>query len=118
MTIKGTIKRIGATVSVSDGKFSKRELILTTTDQYPQIVSIELQQKSCSLADDLKVGQDIEAYINIRGREWTSPQGEVKVFNTIACWKVDANPFTQTEDPQVEYSKSVQKNDVESDLPF
>jgi len=96
MTIKGTIKRIGATVSVSDGKFSKRELILTTTDQYPQVVSIELQQKSCSLADSLSVGQDIEAYINIRGREWTSPQGEVKVFNTIACWKIDANPFSES----------------------
>lgn len=95
MTIKGTIKRIGATVSVSDGKFSKRELVLTTADQYPQIVSIELQQKACSLADSLSVGQDIEAHINIRGREWTSPQGKVKVFNTIVCWKVDANPFSE-----------------------
>jgi hypothetical protein len=95
MTIKGTIKRIGATTTVSDGKFSKRELILTTADQYPQIVSVELQQKACSLADSLSVGQDIEAYINIRGREWTSPQGEVKVFNTIACWKIDSNPFTE-----------------------
>ena len=99
MTIKGTIKRIGATQTVSDGKFSKRELILTTTDQYPQIVSIELQQKACSLADSLSVGQDIEAHINIRGREWTSPQGEVKVFNTIACWKIDANPFSEAAAP-------------------
>jgi single-strand DNA-binding protein len=95
MTIKGTIKRIGASVTLSDGKFSKRELILTTADQYPQVVSIELQQKACTLADSLSVGQDIEAYINIRGREWTSPQGEVKVFNTIACWKIDSNPFTE-----------------------
>ena len=117
MTIKGTIKRIGATVSVSDGKFSKRELILTTADQYPQIVSVELQQKACSLADDLSVGQDIEAYINIRGREWTSPQGEVKVFNTIVCWKVDANPFTQTEEPQETYTKPSAPI-TDSDLPF
>jgi hypothetical protein len=117
MTIKGTIKRIGATTTVSDGKFSKRELILTTADQYPQIVSIELQQKACAIADDLKVGQDIEAHINIRGREWTSPQGEVKVFNTIVCWKVDANPFTQTEDTQETYTKPSApiSND---DLPF
>jgi len=117
MTIKGQIKRIGATQTVSDGKFSKRELILTTADQYPQIVSIELQQKSCALADDLKVGQDIEAHINIRGREWTSPQGEVKVFNTIACWKVDSNPFTQTEDTQVEYKSTATQTDFQ-DLPF
>jgi translation initiation factor IF-3 len=112
MTIKGTIKRIGATTTVSDGKFSKREIILTTADQYPQIVSIELQQKACSIADSLSVGQDIEAHINIRGREWTSPQGEVKVFNTIACWKVDSNPFTQTEDPQVKYSKPISNDDL------
>ena len=112
MTIKGTVKRIGATVSVSDGKFSKRELVLTTADQYPQIVSVELQQKACSLADSLSVGQDIEAHINIRGREWTSPQGEVKVFNTIACWKSDANPFTQTEDPQASYAKPISNDDL------
>lgn len=112
MTIKGTIKRIGATTTVSDGKFSKRELVLTTADQYPQIVSVELQQKACALADSLSVGQDIEAYINIRGREWTSPQGKVKVFNTIACWKIDANPFTQTNDPQVEYSKSISDDNL------
>jgi translation initiation factor IF-3 len=112
MTIKGTIKRIGATTTVSDGKFSKRELILTTADQYPQIVSIELQQKACSIADSLSVGQDIEAHINIRGREWTSPQGEVKVFNTIVCWKVDANPFTQTDDTQATYSKPSNNQDV------
>jgi hypothetical protein len=117
MTIKGTIKRIGATTTVSDGKFSKRELILTTTDQYPQVVSIELQQKSCSLADSLSVGQDIEAHINIRGREWTSPQGEVKVFNTIACWKIDANPFTEAEETFDTYTKpSAPIND--NDLPF
>ena len=117
MTIKGTIKRIGATTTVSDGKFSKREIILTTADQYPQIVSVELQQKACSIADDLKVGQDIEAHINIRGREWTSPQGEVKVFNTIVCWKIDSNPFTQTEDPQVKFlTPSASITDI--DLPF
>jgi len=112
MTIKGTIKRIGATQTVIDGKFSKREIILTTADTYPQIVSILLQQKACSIADDLKVGQDIEAHINIRGREWASPQGEVKVFNTIVCWKVDANPFTQTEDPQASYSKPISNDDL------
>jgi translation initiation factor IF-3 len=112
MTIKGTIKRIGATTTVSDGKFSKRELVLTTADQYPQIVSVELQQKACSIADSLSVGQDIEAHINIRGREWTSPQGEVKVFNTIVCWKVDANPFTQTDDPQASYAKPISNDDL------
>ena len=102
MTIKGQIKRIGATTTVSDGKFSKRELVLTTTDQYPQIVSIELQQKACALADFISVGQDIEAHINIKGREWTSPQGEIKVFNTITCWKIDSNPFTEAVTPTIE----------------
>jgi hypothetical protein len=30
------------------------------------------------------------------------------------CWKVDANPFTQTEDPQASYSKPFE----DSGLPF
>jgi len=26
---------------------------------------------------------------NLRGREWTSPQGEVKYFNTLDAWRIE-----------------------------
>ena len=31
----------------------------------------------------------IEVSFNIRGREWTSPQGEVKYFNTLEAWRIE-----------------------------
>ena len=30
----------------------------------------------------------VEVFFNLRGREWTNPQGEVKVFNTLDAWKI------------------------------
>jgi len=88
MEIKGKIKRISITVDVS-AKFKKREVVVTTQEQYPQQISIEFHQDKISLLDGVKQGQDVTVGINIRGREWTSPQGEVKYFNTIVAWRID-----------------------------
>ena len=32
---------------------------------------------------------------NLRGREWTSPQGETKYFNSIQGWKIEARQANQ-----------------------
>jgi single-strand DNA-binding protein len=88
MEITGIIKRISQTDQVS-AKFKKREVVITTAEQYPQQISIECHQDKVSLLDGLNEGQEVTIGINIRGREWTSPQGEVRFFNTIVGWKVD-----------------------------
>jgi len=31
----------------------------------------------------------VDVAINIRGREWTSPQGEIKYFNSIEAWRIE-----------------------------
>jgi single-strand DNA-binding protein len=36
-----------------------------------------------------KVGNEIEVSFNLRGREWTSPAGEVKYFNTLEAWRLE-----------------------------
>jgi hypothetical protein len=43
---------------------------------------------NCKSPNKWKVGDEVEVGINLRGREWTSPQGEVKYFNTIQGWKI------------------------------
>ena len=88
MEIQGVVKRISKTISVSD-KFKKREIVVTTQEQYPQQISIEFHQDKVSLIDAVKEGQEVTIGIGIRGREWTSPQGEVKYFNTIVAWRID-----------------------------
>ncbi len=89
MEIKGTVKVIGETQVISD-KFKKRDIVVTTENgEYTQHISLQLVNDKCSLADKLVIGAEATFSINLRGREWTSPKGEVKYFNTIECWKID-----------------------------
>jgi hypothetical protein len=87
MEVKGKIKFIGSTQQVSD-KFSKREIVVTTDEQFPQHISIEFNQDKCAILDKYSVGDDVEVGINLRGREWTNPQGETKYFNSIQGWNI------------------------------
>lgn len=88
MELNGTIKRIGKTETFASG-FQKRELVLLTDDQYPQPISIEFSQDKTTLLDGVSAGEKVKVGINIRGREWTSPQGEVKYFNSIVGWRIE-----------------------------
>ena len=90
MQVQGTIKMIGETQQVS-GSFRKRELVVTTAEQYPQMILIEFNQDKCDVLDKYKVGQEVNVSINLRGREWVNPQGEVKYFNTIQGWKIESD---------------------------
>lgn len=96
-TITGRLHLVKPTQVVSD-KFSKREFVVATTDQYPQFVQLELNQDKCGLLDGLQVGQEVTVDFNIRGREWQSPSGEVKYFNTLQAWRVHVvtTPTTTT----------------------
>jgi hypothetical protein len=88
MQVKGKIVAIMPTQVVSE-KFSKREFVVETLDQYPQQILFQLTQDKCSLLDSLKVGQEIDVHLNLRGRSWQNPQGETKYFNTLEAWKID-----------------------------
>ena len=91
MEVKGKVKVVNATVVVSE-KFQKREFVLTLEDgMYPQDIVFHLDQEKVSLADPLTLGQDVTVQFNLKGREWTSPTGEVKYFNTLQAWKIDSN---------------------------
>ncbi len=87
MEVKGKIKFIGSTQQVSD-KFSKREIVVTTDEQFPQHISIEFNQDKCAILDKYSVGENVEVGINLRGREWTDPQGLIKYFNSIQGWNI------------------------------
>ncbi len=94
--LTGVIKVINPTIQVSE-KFSKREIVLTdTSGQYPQDILFQLKQDKCSLLDAFGVGQEVEISYNILGREWTSPQGEVKYFNTLEAWRIESVGSTPT----------------------
>ena len=90
MEVIGRIKVINATQEVS-ASFKKRELVVTTNEQYPQNILIEFAQDKCNLLDNFQEDQEVKVSINLRGREWVNPQGETKYFNQIQGWKIEAN---------------------------
>ena len=89
MEIQGRIKVIFAPETVGQNGFQKRDLVITTDGQYPQDIIIQFAQSNCALLDNLQVGQTVKVHFNLQGREWTSPQGEVKYFNTVVGWKIE-----------------------------
>jgi len=87
--LTGAVKVIKDTVQVTE-KFSKREFVINdTSSMYPQDILFQAVQDKCSMMDGIGEGQMVEVSFNLRGREWTSPQGEVKYFNTLDAWRIE-----------------------------
>jgi len=97
MEVKGKIKLITETKTYGSNGFRKREMVVTTDEQYPQFINIEFVQDKTDMLDNYKVGDEVEVSINLRGREWINPQGETKYFNSIQGWRITK---LNTEAPQ------------------
>ena len=118
--IKGKLKVKGNEQSVSE-RFRKREFVLTDdSSQYPQYISFQLTQDKCSLLDPVNIGDEITVSFNLRGREWKSPQGEIKYFNSLEAWRIERQSASQPEktghyEPVPE---NTQASGMADDLPF
>lgn len=90
MQVQGRIKQIFNKETVSDS-FSKRELVVTTNEQYPQDILIQFTQDKCDLLNMYQIGQEVTVDVNLRGKEYTDRQtGKLRYFNTIQGWKINA----------------------------
>ena len=89
MEVTGKIKLINETQTFGASGFRKRELVITTNEQYPQMLMIEFVQDKCDLLNSYQVGQDVKVAINLRGREWINPEGVAKYFNSIQGWRIE-----------------------------
>jgi len=127
MQLSGIIKQLGELKSFASG-FKKREMVLLTEEQYPQPINIEFLTDKADLLNQYKEGEKVKVGINIRGREWTSPQGEVKYFNSITGWRVEkldaGSNFNEPVSAQGAPAPSANSNtnvfteDEDDDLPF
>ena len=72
-------------------RFRKREFVVELSDSpdYPQFVIFQLTGDRCDHLDGFNVGDDINIEFNLRGREWNSPKGETKFFNSLDVWKIE-----------------------------
>jgi len=108
--VEGKLIYIGETIVISDS-FKKREFVIQTEGEYPQLLSFELQQDNVSKLDTNKEGDNVTVKFNLRGRKWTNREGDDKYFNTLVCWSL----YTQTPGARKELVDKLVGND---DLPF
>ena len=86
----GKLHTIFETKQVSE-RFTKREFVIELADnpKYPQVVLFQLTGDRCSQLDGMRVGDEVRIEFSLRGREWRSPSGEVKYFNSLDVWKIE-----------------------------
>ena len=119
--ITGIVQQIDEPQVISD-KLTKRQIVLTVGDKYPEPIAIEAINDRCDLLDTVAVGQEITAFVNVRGKAWKD-----RFFTTLALWKIEAAgnaqpapaaaPATQNRNPSLR-SQTTPIADPSEDLPF
>ena len=114
--LRGVLKEVKETRQISE-KFSLREFVLTDeSTKYPQHIQLQATQDRCDLLDGLNIGEEVSVNFNLRGREWTNAEGEVKYFNSLDAWKIESIPSSEQFAP---IAKTTIIEDLkEDDLPF
>jgi translation initiation factor IF-3 len=128
MEVVGKVRMVDSTKEVGSNGFKKRDIVVTTEEQYPQHISIQFVQDKTSLLDSFKPGDNVKVSINLRGREWVNPQGEAVYFNTIQGWKIEKlvpeapaqnipAPVTAAPTDAFEPAQNINESEYD-DLPF
>lgn len=112
MELIGKLKKVNDIIERAD--FKSRKIWITTEDnpQYPQTIEVEVQKDKVDMFNGIAIGAPVTLSLNLRGREWTSKEGEVRVFNTLVCWRAQAGHIAKPLDTSLELPAGAE------DLPF
>jgi hypothetical protein len=118
--IEGKVKLINDIMSFPSG-FTKREFVVTTQEQYPQDVKLEMIKDKCSILDSYQTGDEVEVMFDIRGNEY---QG--RYFVNLQAWRIQKKQAVAagTNVPPVAQDLPPLSNDIPAgsdemdDLPF
>jgi hypothetical protein len=114
MEVTGVLKVKGETQTFNSG-FTKREIVVTTTEQYPQHIKIELLKDKADLIDAFNVGDSIKVSINLGGREWINKEGVANYFNSVTGWRVEKFDVDTQNTPSQPQPVSTE---AQNNLPF
>lgn len=115
---------IDETKTYGSNGFRKREMVITTEEQYPQHIMVEFVQDKTDLLNNFQAGQTVKISINLRGREWVNPEGETKYFNSIQGWRIENLDTATSQDmppipPADAFEPATDFNEEDhDDLPF
>ncbi|MFM2135974.1 MAG: hypothetical protein RL021_1374 [Bacteroidota bacterium] len=120
MELTGTLK-LKRDEQVVNDRFRKREFVLTVDDRgYQQYISFICTQDKCDLLNDVNEGDTITVLFNVKGREWISPQREVKYFNSLEAWRINKGGSSTSSAGRVEAPEYYNQSPAagNDDLPF
>jgi hypothetical protein len=88
------IKLIGKVKKVFDvetfGTFQKRSLWLEeVNEKYANTWNLEFWKEDCSMPDNLKIGDYITCFVDIKGKSYSKKDGSEGVINTLKCWNIE-----------------------------
>ena len=81
--VSGKIKEIFEEQTFNSG-FKKKEFVVTTQEQYPQDLKLELIQDKTDLLNGLDKGDEVKAQVNLRGNEY---QG--RYYVNLQAWRIE-----------------------------
>lgn len=124
--LEGILHKKFDTEQIKD-TFRKRELVVETQGQYPQLIKFELVQDRCELLDKYEENQPIKVHFDLRGREWNG-----KYFVNLNAWRLEqpqasagggnpganANPSNTPPPPPPPAEGTSEDGDGMEDLPF
>lgn len=115
--MNGKVVHVGKEETFGSNGFRKRLVVLMTDEQYPQTIPFEFTQDKCELLDRVKLNDKITVKFNLRGREWTNPEGEVKYFGSLQGWAL-TNTGNSGNEPVSRPSQAEATEEEGDDLPF
>lgn len=86
MEVSGLVKVIGEVESVGSNGFTKRQIVVGTTEQYPQDIAIDFVKDKTDLLNNFKVGDSVKVHVNLRGSEYNG-----KYYVNLQGWKIEAD---------------------------
>jgi len=114
MNIKGKIKSVGNTEQKS-AKFAIRTFVVEIEGKYPELIEFQLVNNNTLIIDPFKVGDEIEVYFNLKGREYNG-----RVYNSLQAWKIEGESKSSNNEtaPAEITPETTNQNKEDGDLPF
>lgn len=108
MEVKGVIKEMFGVKQITQ-TFSKSEIVVTTSEQYPQEIIIQFTNDRIQLLNGYRPGEFVDVKINLKGRGYPDKNtGQMRYFNTVEGWAISRPQQQQYQNQQSNYQQPQQ----------
>lgn len=109
---EGEVKQI-MDLQTFDSGFKKREIIVTSDDQYPQDIKFEFLKDDVDMLKSIKPNQRVLITFTLRGNEYNG-----KFYNNLIAISITKKRVSKSATPEPEMPDVTEFPESEDDLPF